>query len=57
MEQTALKNLLNHHTTKGKKGSVHIAMVTNLKTVQKVRENSMRAAKIHDCKDYRYTML
>lgn len=31
MEQTALKNLLNHHTTKGKKGSVHIAMVTNLK--------------------------
>lgn len=57
MEQTALKNLLNHHTTKGKKGSVHIAMATNLKTIQKVRENPMRAAKIHDCKDYQYRTL
>lgn len=57
MEQTALKNLLSHHATKGKKESVHIAMATNLKTIQKVRENSMRAAKIHNCKDYQYTML
>lgn len=40
MEQIALRNLLNHHTTKGKNGSVHIAMATNLKTIHKVRGKS-----------------
>lgn len=54
MEHAALKRHLNHHARKGKKGSVHIAMATNLTTIQKVMEISMGADK-NKCKNYEQT--
>lgn len=43
MDRAALKKHLNHQE---KKRSVHIAMATNLTTIQKVMEISSRADKI-----------